>query len=115
MVKCQYCVPWRRRRVQLDTRPARGLIREGTPDSSGRALQPCSALPHECGVPVAAHQIGLDEINTAINNWNINLPTGTLYGKSTAYNVVANGQLMKAWQYRDRKSTSELQSLRHLV
>jgi HAE1 family hydrophobic/amphiphilic exporter-1 len=49
---------------------------------------------------LAAHQIGLDEVNTAINNWNINLPTGTLYGKSTAYNVVANGQLMKAWQYR---------------
>jgi len=29
---------------------------------------------------LAAHQIGLDEVNTAINNWNINLPTGTLYG-----------------------------------
>ena len=49
---------------------------------------------------LAAHQIGLDEINTAISNWNINLPTGTLYGKQTAYNVQANGQLMKAWQYR---------------
>ena len=49
---------------------------------------------------LAAHQIGLDEINTAIGNWNINLPTGTLYGKQTAYNVQANGQLMKAWQYR---------------
>jgi HAE1 family hydrophobic/amphiphilic exporter-1 len=49
---------------------------------------------------LAAHQIGLDEVGTAINNWNINLPTGTLYGKSTAYNVTANGQLMKAWQYR---------------
>ena len=49
---------------------------------------------------LAAHQIGLDEVNTAINNWNINLPTGTLYGKQTAYNVQANGQLMKAWQYR---------------
>ena len=49
---------------------------------------------------LAAHQIGLDEINTAISNWNINLPTGTLYGKQTAYNVQANGQLMRAWQYR---------------
>jgi HAE1 family hydrophobic/amphiphilic exporter-1 len=49
---------------------------------------------------LAAHQIGLDEVNTAINNWNINLPTGTLYGKSTAFNVMANGQLMKAWQYK---------------
>jgi HAE1 family hydrophobic/amphiphilic exporter-1 len=49
---------------------------------------------------LAAHQIGLDEVNTAIGNWNINLPTGTLYGKQTAYNVQANGQLLKAWQYR---------------
>ena len=49
---------------------------------------------------LAAHQIGLNEINTALNSWNVNLPTGTLYGKQTAFNVMANGQLMKAWQYR---------------
>ncbi|HEX3742545.1 MAG TPA: efflux RND transporter permease subunit [Bryobacteraceae bacterium] len=49
---------------------------------------------------LAAHQIGLDEVASAISDWNINLPTGTLYGKQTAYNVQANGQLMKASQYR---------------
>ena len=49
---------------------------------------------------LAAHQIGLDEVGTAISNWNINLPTGTLYGHQTAYNVMANGQLMKAFQYK---------------
>ncbi len=49
---------------------------------------------------LAAHQIGLDEVAGAINNWNINLPTGTLYGHSTAFNVVANGQLMRAAAYR---------------
>jgi HAE1 family hydrophobic/amphiphilic exporter-1 len=49
---------------------------------------------------LAGRQIGLNEIDTAINSWNVNLPTGTLYGKQTAFNVMANGQLMKAWQYR---------------
>jgi len=49
---------------------------------------------------LAQRQIGLNEIDTALNNWNVNLPTGTLYGPHTAYNVIANGQLMKAWQYR---------------
>jgi HAE1 family hydrophobic/amphiphilic exporter-1 len=49
---------------------------------------------------LAARKIGLNEVDTAINNWNVNLPTGTLYGQHVAYNVVANGQLMKAWQYR---------------
>jgi hydrophobic/amphiphilic exporter-1 (mainly G- bacteria), HAE1 family len=49
---------------------------------------------------LAARQIGLNEIDTALKNWNVNLPTGTLYGPHTAYNVLANGQLMKAWQYR---------------
>ena len=41
-----------------------------------------------------------NEVGAAIGNWNINLPTGTLYGNQTAYNVMANGQLMKAWQYK---------------
>ena len=49
---------------------------------------------------LAARQIGLNEVDSALNNWNVNLPTGTLYGPRTAYNVLANGQLMKAWQYR---------------
>ena len=45
-------------------------------------------------------RIGINEIDTAINGWNVNLPTGTLYGPHTAYNVQANGQLMKAADYR---------------
>ena len=44
--------------------------------------------------------IGINEIDTAINGWNVNLPTGTLYGPHTAYNVQANGQLMNAADYR---------------
>src|SRR5436309_395871 len=49
---------------------------------------------------LAIHQIGLDEVESAITNANVNLPTGTLYGHSTAYTVQATGQLLNAAQYR---------------
>jgi HAE1 family hydrophobic/amphiphilic exporter-1 len=49
---------------------------------------------------LASRQIGLNEIDAALRNWNVNIPTGTLYGPHTAYNVQVNGQLMRAWQYR---------------
>ena len=32
---------------------------------------------------LAARQIGLNEIDAALRNWNVNLPTGTLYGPHT--------------------------------
>ena len=44
--------------------------------------------------------IGMDEIETAIDKANVNLPTGTLYGKYHAYTVEASGQLMNAAAYR---------------
>ena len=37
---------------------------------------------------------------SAIEQGNVNLPTGTLYGKHQAFTVQANGQLMKAADYR---------------
>src|SRR5260370_13673237 len=49
---------------------------------------------------LAVHQIGIDEVYNAINNANVNLPTGTLFGHSTAYTVQATGQLLRASQYR---------------
>jgi hydrophobic/amphiphilic exporter-1 (mainly G- bacteria), HAE1 family len=49
---------------------------------------------------LAIHQIGIDDVYGAINNSNVNLPTGTLFGHSTAYTVQATGQLLKAAQYR---------------
>jgi len=49
---------------------------------------------------LAARHIGLNEIDAALRNWNVNLPTGTLYGQHTAYNVQVNGQLMRAFNYR---------------
>ena len=47
-----------------------------------------------------ARQLGLNEIDNALNEWNVNLPTGTLYGPHTAYNIQASGQLMQARDYR---------------
>ena len=49
---------------------------------------------------LAARGIGIDEVEEAIGKGNVNLPTGTLYGKNQAFVVQANGQLMKAADYR---------------
>ncbi|HUJ80702.1 MAG TPA: efflux RND transporter permease subunit [Candidatus Acidoferrales bacterium] len=49
---------------------------------------------------LAARQIGIDEVTTAVQNANVNLPTGTLYGAHKAYTVQATGQLMRAALYR---------------
>ncbi len=49
---------------------------------------------------LAAHQIGIDEVNMAVQNGNVNLPTGTLWGNRQAFTVQANGQLTNADQYR---------------
>jgi hydrophobic/amphiphilic exporter-1 (mainly G- bacteria), HAE1 family len=49
---------------------------------------------------IAARGLGIDEVVTAIRNNNVNLPTGVLNGPFTAYTVQANGQLLKADDYR---------------
>jgi hydrophobic/amphiphilic exporter-1 (mainly G- bacteria), HAE1 family len=49
---------------------------------------------------LTAKQIGLNEISTALQNWNVNIPTGTLVGTKREYNVQVNGQLMNAEQFR---------------
>ena len=49
---------------------------------------------------LASRGIGIDEVENAIGKANVNLPTGTLYGKNQAFIVQANGQLMKAADYR---------------
>ncbi len=48
---------------------------------------------------LASRQIGIDEVTTAIQNGNVNLPTGTLYGTHQAFVVQANGQLNTAADY----------------
>ncbi len=48
---------------------------------------------------LASRQIGIDEVSNAIQNGNVNLPTGILYGTHQAFTVQVNGQLTKASEY----------------
>ncbi|HKB09586.1 MAG TPA: efflux RND transporter permease subunit, partial [Vicinamibacterales bacterium] len=43
-----------------------------------------------------AQGIGINEVNQALQNWNVNLPTGQLFGEDATYNIQAAGQLMNA-------------------
>jgi hydrophobe/amphiphile efflux-1 (HAE1) family protein len=43
-----------------------------------------------------AQGIGLNEINQALQNWNVNVPTGQLFATDATYNIQAAGQLMNA-------------------
>ena len=49
---------------------------------------------------LASRGIGIDEVQRAIENSNVNLPMGTLYGRHQAFTVQANGQLFDAASYR---------------
>src|SRR5713101_9927113 len=48
---------------------------------------------------MAARQIGINEVETALKNWNVNLPTGTIVGPHKAFTLQASGQLTNADQY----------------
>jgi len=49
---------------------------------------------------LAVKQIGIDEVVRAVQQWNVNIPTGELYGPHEAFTVQASGQLLKAAAYR---------------
>ncbi len=49
---------------------------------------------------LATRGIGIDEVAQAVQNQNVNLPTGTLYGAHKAFTVQASGQLTVAEDYR---------------
>jgi HAE1 family hydrophobic/amphiphilic exporter-1 len=49
---------------------------------------------------LATRGIGIDEVVTAIRSSNVNLPTGIMYGPNLNYTVQANGQLLRAADYR---------------
>ena len=49
---------------------------------------------------LSAHGIGIDDAANAIQNANVNLPTGTIYGADRTYTVLANGELMHAAAYQ---------------
>src|SRR5260370_490041 len=45
---------------------------------------------------MAARQVGLNEVETALKAWNVNLPTGTINGPQRAFTLQASGQLTSA-------------------
>ena len=49
---------------------------------------------------LATRGVGIDEVVSSVRSSNVNLPTGVLNGPYTAYTVQANGQLLKAADYR---------------
>jgi hydrophobic/amphiphilic exporter-1 (mainly G- bacteria), HAE1 family len=48
---------------------------------------------------LASRKIGIDEVATAIQNGNVNLPVGTLYGPRRAFTLEASGQLVDGRSY----------------
>jgi HAE1 family hydrophobic/amphiphilic exporter-1 len=49
---------------------------------------------------LASRGIGIDQVEQAVRSANVNIPTGTLYGKRRALTVQATGQLTDAAMYR---------------
>jgi HAE1 family hydrophobic/amphiphilic exporter-1 len=49
---------------------------------------------------LAARGVGINEVQQAVAQANVNLPTGTLYGKDRLFAVQANGQLFDAAAFR---------------
>ncbi len=50
---------------------------------------------------MATRKIGIDEVRSAIQNGNVNMPTGTLYGAHNAFTIQASGQLTNAALFQD--------------
>jgi hydrophobic/amphiphilic exporter-1 (mainly G- bacteria), HAE1 family len=48
---------------------------------------------------LAARGIGVDEVADAVQDANVTLPTGTMYGSKQTFTVLANGQLLRAQSY----------------
>jgi HAE1 family hydrophobic/amphiphilic exporter-1 len=49
---------------------------------------------------LASRQIGINEIETTLKNWNVNLPTGAIIGPQRSFTLQASGQLLTADQYK---------------
>jgi len=47
-----------------------------------------------------AQGLGFDEVGQAVSNWNVNLPTGQLFGPTSTFTIKAAGQLMNADQFK---------------
>ena len=48
---------------------------------------------------MASRQIGIDEVASALNQGNTNLPTGTLWGNGKTFTILSNGKLQSAAQF----------------
>ena len=66
-------------------------------DRGGPALNSVRELNPDA---LASRGIGIDEVQAAIARNNVNLPTGTLWGRKQAFTVHSNGQLFNAAAYR---------------
>ncbi|HUQ91543.1 MAG TPA: efflux RND transporter permease subunit, partial [Bryobacteraceae bacterium] len=49
---------------------------------------------------LATRRIGLNEVEAALKNWNVNLPTGTINGPKRAFTLMTSGQLTSAKAYQ---------------
>ena len=49
---------------------------------------------------LASRQVGINEIQTALTNWNVNLPTGAIIGPQRSFTLQATGQLLNADAYK---------------
>ncbi len=56
---------------------------------------------------LASRNIGIDEFGLAIQEANVYLPTGTLFGKKTEFTIDCQGQLTKAEEYKNLIIKSE--------
>ncbi len=50
---------------------------------------------------MAARGLGIDQVQVAVGNGNVNNPTGVLYGGNRTYNVIVNGQYANAKAFAD--------------
>src|SRR5215471_15940940 len=49
---------------------------------------------------LAAHKVGINEVENSLKAWNVNLPTGQITGPTRSFTLQATGQLTSAEQYR---------------
>src|SRR5881398_2188286 len=63
---------------------------------------------------LASRQVGINEVETALKNWNVNLPTGAIVGPQRSFTLMASGQLTSAAAYRSLVVTYRKASPVHL-
>src|SRR6202790_993910 len=51
---------------------------------------------------LATRQIGINKVEAALRNWNVNVPTGSIIGPHQVFTLQASGQLMNADEYRNQ-------------